>query len=310
MISISQISGSLFVVVFFTCIIITIISCVKSHKYKKQKESLEQSYCATSNRLSIIAQENYSLKQYIDDTNNSTAVAVVDNSKLQRELEHYKSECSKLNLKLTSIEEENKELREFKDNSKHQESNYRDRVASLQGTQKAEIDNLQKIISDLRKQLANKSKYEPTEDGLPTYEELRAMYNKLVRTYNEISKRPVVPEVKVVEKEVYIDPKQQELDESVIVLSRLLSEYKTHSFEYVQQYYPEDFKQITDMAIKVLRLRMTTDKKFLGCTNQSMRKMYIESVTLEYGIRPLFRKKTDLYEFANNVYKQIHMACL
>lgn len=228
----------------------------------------------------------------IENTSNLHEGTTIES--LRREVSRYKQLYETERAKTTNLDplyRELQELRDFKASSKNSEKSYHERVASLQGNHRDEINRLQGIIADLKSRV-------PDEPGLPSYSDLRNMYNKLVRTYNA-SKSNSQPMKEVGEITVHSACNNEELN-------RLLNEAKDADKRYLY-HSPVSVNRYVKSLLEFLRMHALYDIDFLSCTNADLRFLYARKIMRKYEIQwhPKCRDK-DIRMCMDETWKELH----
>lgn len=229
-------------------------------------EQLKISLAKSNNDYKLLYAQHQNLTEAYNELlhkkNGSNAIEVERDKYKQL----YEQEKRK-NANLDSVYRELQELRDFKASSKNSQQSYHDRVASLQGNHRDEINKLQGIIADLKSRV-------PDDPGLPSYQKLREMYNNLVREYNKL--KNTEPKKEVGEIVVRSTCNKEELN-------RLLSEAKDADKYYLFDN-PDRVNQYIKSLLNFLRMHALYDTDFLSCTNSNLRCSYAHRVMHKYEI--------------------------
>lgn len=238
------------------------------------------------------------IRYYMTTTNDSESESELqeDNTveSLRREAAKYKQlyEIEKAkNANLDSLYHELQELRDFKASSKNSEKSYHERVASLQGNHRAETELLYKQIEELKKRV-------PDDPSLPTYTQLREMYNKLVRAYNSLRNGSQSNEP---EKEIVVHTTC-----NVEELNRLLSEAKDADKCYLFDN-PDRVNRYIKALLDFLRMHALYDTDFLSCTNSDLRRYYAHKIMRKYEIEWHTKcRDKDIKMCMDETWKELH----
>lgn len=261
-------------------------------------EQLKTSLAKSNNDYKLLYAQHQNLTEAYNELlhkKNSSHALEVERDKYKQLYEQEKRK----NANLDSVYKELQELRDFKASSKNSQQSYHERIASLQGNHRAEISLLHKQIDELKKRV-------PDDPSLPTYQELRSMYNKLVRAYNELKGRPVEKEIE--ERVIYVDSRNDFLErltvkirDELLTMTTLYDKLQFEQSREVREKYDKDL-------IEWVNAYTDNDSRFIACTNLKLREAYVVAlmdVHKDVVIKNKYYKRY-IFDYINAKYKAIH----